>query len=71
MYLLVYSQSVMYEYRLLLLNNNLTWDTHIEHTSLKISIIIFTINRLKHIYPQHILHNIYKSIELVWILDFK
>ena len=48
----------------LYINNNLTWDTHIKHISLKISKIIFTINRLKHIYPQHILHNIYNTLIL-------
>ena len=41
------------------MNNNLTWGTHIKHISLK---NILTIN--KHIYPQHILHNIYNTLIL-------
>ena len=48
----------------LYINNNLTWDTHIKYISLKISKIILMINRLKHIYPQHILHNIYNTLIL-------
>ena len=56
----------IYQFRFLglYINNNLTWETHIKHTSLKISKIIFTINRLKHIYRRHIVHNIYNTLIL-------
>ena len=44
------------------INNNLTWDTHINHISLKMSKIIGTMNRLKNVYPLHILHMLYNSL---------
>ena len=44
-------------FRGLHINNNLTWDTHQNHISLKISKITGTMNRLKYTYLQHILHN--------------
>ena len=45
-----------------IINNNLTWDTQQNHISLKISKI--TVNRLKYIYPQHILHMLYNTLIL-------
>ena len=46
------------------INNNLTWDSHQNHISLKISKITGTMNRLKYIYPQHILHMLYNTLIL-------
>ena len=48
----------------LYIKNNLTWDTHQNHISLKTSKIIGTMNRLKYIYPQHILHMLYNTLIL-------
>ena len=46
------------------INNNLTWDTHQNHISLKISKNTGTMKRLKYIYPQHILHMLYNTLIL-------
>ena len=43
------------------INNYLTWDTHKKHISLKIT---GTRNRLRYIYPQHILHMLYNTLIL-------
>ena len=44
------------------INNILTWGTHQNHISLKISKNTGTMNRLKYIYPHHILHRLYNTL---------
>ena len=46
----------------LILNSQLTWSSHIEHISKKISRVIGVMYRLKHIYPQSVLLMLYNSL---------
>ena len=44
------------------LDENLTWNKHIDMLTNKFSIVLGILNRLKYIYPQHILLTIYNSL---------
>ena len=44
------------------IDQNITWKSHVTKTAIKISIVIGVLNKLKHIFPQHILRTIYNSL---------
>ena len=44
------------------IDQNITWKSHVTKTAIKISRVIGVLNRLKHIFPQHILRTIYNSL---------
>ena len=44
------------------LDQNITWKPHITKTAIKIARVIGVLNKLKHIFPQHILLTIYNSL---------
>ena len=52
------------EFNLLGINidQNITWKSHVTKTAIKISRVIGVLNKLKHIFPQHILRTIYNSL---------
>ena len=44
------------------IDQNITWKPHVTKTAIKISRVIGVLNKLKHIFPQHILLTIYNSL---------
>ena len=46
----------------LIMNSNLSWNTHIEHISKKISRVIGVMYRFKHVYPQSVLLTLYNTL---------
>ena len=44
------------------IDQNITWKSHVTKTAIKISRVIGVLNKLKHIFPQHILRTIYNSL---------
>ena len=44
------------------IDQNITWKPHVTKTATKISRVIGVLNKLKHIFPQHILLTIYNSL---------
>ena len=44
------------------IDQNITWKPHVAKTAIKISRVIGELNKLKHIFPQHILLTIYNSL---------
>ena len=46
----------------IILNSHLTWTSHVQHISIKISRIIGIMYRLKHIYPQSVLLMLYNTL---------
>ena len=62
-----------------ILDSNLSWHNHIDMVATKLSKVIGTINRLKHIFPRYILLTIYNSLiashinygSLVWGSKYK
>ena len=45
------------------IDQNITWKSHVTKTAIKISRVIGVLNKLKHIFPQHILRTIYNSLK--------
>ena len=48
----------------LYIHSNITWKTHIDHISKKISRVIGILNKMKYIFPTHILLSLYNSLIL-------
>ena len=44
------------------IDQNITWKSYVTKTAIKISRVIGVLNKLKHIFPQHILRTIYNSL---------
>ena len=44
------------------IDQNITWKSHVTKTAIKISRVIGVLNKLKHIFPQHMLRTIYNSL---------
>ena len=44
------------------IDQNITWKSYVIKTTIKISRVIGVLNKLKHIFPQHILRTIYNSL---------
>ena len=45
------------------IDQNITWISHVTKTAIKILRVIGVLNKLKHIFPQHILPTIYSSLK--------
>ena len=44
------------------IDQNITWKPHVTKTAIKISKVIGVLNKLKHIFPQHLLLTTYNSL---------
>ena len=51
------------------IDQNITWKSHVTKTAIKISRVIGVLNKLKHIFPQHILRTIYNSLIQPHLID--
>ena len=50
------------------IDENITWNSHIHNTSIKIARVIGILRKLKHTFPQHILRLIYNSYSSVFVI---